>query len=330
MTFNPISDVRRDALIKDLHVAPFMKGSGCDAKVATGLSVNTIADIFKWLKGTEVGFTLLEHEKNIMISHLPKKTHQRDPDFAVLPTDVVMTAETAPQSLFYFIREYLEVSTATEFGSVDPWSLTLEATVFEDLIPVDLAVRVQQGRDMAGKAEAIFSHVSHTDVVRFRAFTRRMQSSLQVVEAPLPTNILEFLPFEDSEDNERPKHGDEVAAGTDGDDDDLDIALAPMLVDLCSGYAEQRQEAACALAQFATSCPLRFLPYLAEALAGLSVSLQPLMRAAMTRYPMRLTMACISTCPDIDWSVSKILLAHLPGCLRRGPGGPYPAMQGLK
>merc|ERR1719419_1225283 len=162
-----------------------------------------------------------------------KKTHQWDPNFAVLPTEVVMTAEIAPQSLFHFIHEYLDVSTATEFGSVDPLSLTLEATVFEDLIPVDLAVRVRPGRDMAGKAEAVFSHVSHSDVVRFRAVTRRMQSSLQVAEAPLPTNTLEFLPFEDSENNQRPEYGDGVAASTDGADD-LDIALAPMLADLCS------------------------------------------------------------------------------------------------
>lgn len=261
-------------------------------------SDEAIADILNWLKAPP---TQPEQELPAEpLAGLPQAPLWGSA--AALPTAAVLSVQATAPGLFRSLRSFLELRTAAEFGTVDETALTLEATVFEDLEPVDLVLRVQpcRGCGLLAEANAVFSHPSSADVVAFRALIRRAEASLQAW-APPPTGALELCPFEDDLEDD-----------PDGETINDDSWAASLVDGLSSKRVWERQQAACLVAR-AASGSLCGSMALAKVLAKRPGALGQLLAAQATRYPVFVTLACIGACNHLETSIAKALLAQLAG-----------------
>lgn len=152
-------------------------------------------------------------------------------------------------SLFQSIVRFVEHHVPAEFISVDNESTRIEATVYETFIPLHVAIRVRSA-DSSPSSEVEFSNLCGRDIVCFHQFFTRATKFLEeaaVTSRVRGTSQLQFLDF-DSEDEEQ-EWVDSAKA------DDVEATLEPLIANLSSPRAGEREDAVSMLARIATDCP---------------------------------------------------------------------------
>lgn len=161
-----------------------------------------------------------------------------------LATDFVYAVEASADSLHAQVQSFLRDMAGTTATKVDVAFLTIEATIPEDFVLIDLKVRVRAVSQTC--SELTISHPSRRDVVRFRAVKSRLEdlvlgTGIQVSGGPLRSGrgaeLLEPSP-EDFLDEEF-------------DEPDWPSVILPLLDQAKSTMLWKREEAALHLAWMA-------------------------------------------------------------------------------